>query len=42
MANVLNCLPKSAQPGAKAALAEIWAAEHWIHLRTAEDSNSRP
>jgi transposase-like protein len=33
MANVLNCLPKSAQPGAKAALAEIWAAE---------DSNSRP
>jgi hypothetical protein len=28
--------------GAKAALAEIWAAEHWIHLRTAEDSNSRP
>ena len=24
IANVLNCLPKSAQPGAKAALAEIW------------------
>ncbi len=27
IANVLNCLPKSAQPGAKAALAEIWNAE---------------
>ena len=26
--NVLNCLPKSAQPGAKAALAEIWNAEN--------------
>ena len=25
--NVLNALPKSAQPGAKAALAEIWNAE---------------
>ena len=28
IANVLNCLPKSAQPGAKAALAEIWNAEN--------------
>lgn len=27
IANVLNCLPKSAQPAAKAALAEIWNAE---------------
>jgi len=27
-ANVLNCLPKSAQPGAKKALAEIWNAEN--------------
>jgi len=27
IANVLNALPKSAQPGAKAALAEIWNAE---------------
>jgi putative transposase len=25
--NVLNALPKSAQPGAKQALAEIWNAE---------------
>jgi len=30
-ANVLNCLPKSAQPGAKAALAEIWQAEDKDH-----------
>jgi transposase-like protein len=28
---VLNCLPKSAQPGAKAALAEIWNAEDKKH-----------
>lgn len=28
IANVLNCLPKSAQPGAKAALTEIWNAEN--------------
>jgi len=27
IANVLNALPKSAQPGAKTALAEIWNAE---------------
>src|SRR5215216_3253547 len=27
IANVLNALPKSAQPGAKAALTEIWNAE---------------
>jgi putative transposase len=36
--NVLAALPKSARPGAKKALAEIWnadyPAEHWIHLRT--------
>jgi len=31
IANVLNCLPKSAQPGAKAALAEIWQAEDKDH-----------
>lgn len=31
IANVLNVLPKSAQPGAKAALAEIWNAEDKEH-----------
>ena len=31
IANVLNCLPKSAQPAAKAALAEIWNAEDRGH-----------
>ncbi|MEO3936728.1 IS256 family transposase [Dermatophilaceae bacterium Soc4.6] len=31
IANVLNALPKSAQPGAKAALAEIWQAEDREH-----------
>jgi putative transposase len=30
-ANVLNCLPKSAQPGARAALAEIYNAEDREH-----------
>ncbi|MDI9627649.1 MAG: IS256 family transposase [Acidobacteriota bacterium] len=35
IANVLNCLPKSAQPGAKAALAEIWNAEDRDHAETA-------
>lgn len=30
-ANVLNCLPKSAQPGARAALAEIYNAEDKDH-----------
>jgi transposase-like protein len=35
IANVLNALPKSAQPGAKATLAEIWNAENREHaLRT--------
>jgi transposase-like protein len=33
IANVLAALPKSAQPGAKKALAEIW---------NAEDKNPRP
>ena len=33
--NVLNCLPKSAQPGAKAALAEIWNAEDKGHAEQA-------
>jgi putative transposase len=33
--NVLNCLPKSAQPGAKAALAEIWNAEDREHAEAA-------
>jgi putative transposase len=35
IANVLNCLPKSAQPGAKAALAEIWNAEDRGHAEAA-------
>jgi len=34
-ANVLNCLPKSAQPGAKAALAEIYNAEDREHAEKA-------
>jgi transposase-like protein len=34
-ANVLDSLPKSAQPAAKAALAEIWGAEDKDHARTA-------
>jgi len=34
-ANVLNALPKSAHPGAKAALAEIYNAEDAEHARTA-------
>jgi putative transposase len=34
-ANVLNALPKSAQPGAKAALAEIYNAEDREHALTA-------
>ena len=35
IANVLNALPKSAQPGAKAALAEIWNAEDKDHAKKA-------
>ena len=35
MANVLNCLPKSAHPGAKAALAEIYNAEDREHAEKA-------
>jgi len=35
IANVLNALPKSAQPGAKAALAEIWNAEDREHAAKA-------
>jgi len=35
IANVLNCLPKSAQPGAKAPLAEIWNAEDREHAEAA-------
>jgi transposase-like protein len=35
IANVLNCLPKSAQPGAKAALTEIWNAEDKEHAAAA-------
>lgn len=35
IANVLNALPKSAQPGAKAALAEIWNAEDKQHAEAA-------
>jgi len=33
--NVVNALPKSAQPGAKAALAEIWNAEDKDHAQAA-------
>jgi putative transposase len=33
--NVLSALPKSAHPGAKKALAEIWGAEDADHARTA-------
>ena len=35
IANVLNALPKSAQPSAKAALTEIWNAEDKTHARAA-------
>ena len=35
IANVLNALPKSAQPGAKAALAEIWNADDRDHAEAA-------
>ena len=35
IANVLNALPKSAHPGAKAALAEIWQAEDKDHAAAA-------
>jgi putative transposase len=35
IANVLNALPKSAQPGAKATLAEIWQAEDKEHAEVA-------
>ena len=35
IANVLNALPKSAQPGAKASLAQIWNAEDKDHAKAA-------
>ncbi len=35
IANVLNCLPKSAQPGAREALAEVWNAEDRDHAERA-------
>ena len=35
IANVLNALPKSAQPGAKAAIAEIWNAGDREHAAAA-------
>ena len=35
IANVLGALPKSAHPGAKKALAEIWNAEDKEHARAA-------
>ncbi len=35
IANVLSALPKSAHPGAKKALAEIWSAEDGEHARAA-------
>jgi len=37
IANVLNVLPKSAQPDAKAALAEIWNAEDRDHAEEAAE-----
>ncbi len=36
--NVLNALPRSAQPGAKAALAEIWNAEDKEHATAAANA----
>ena len=36
--NVLNALPTSAQPGAKAALAEIWNAEDRAHAEAAANA----
>ena len=36
IANVLGALPKSAHPGAKKALAEIWSAEDKPHARAAQ------
>jgi transposase-like protein len=39
-ANVLAALPKSAHPGAKKALAEIWGAEDKLHARAAVRSFS--
>ncbi len=36
--NVLNCLPKSAQPNAKAALCEIWNAEDKEHAEAAANA----
>jgi putative transposase len=38
IANVLNALPKSAQPGAKAALAEIWQAGDKEHAQAAAEA----
>jgi len=38
IANVLGALPKSAHPGAKKALAEIWNAEDTHHARAAAKS----
>ena len=38
IANVLGALPKSAHPGAKKALAEIWNAEDTDHARDAVKS----
>jgi len=35
IANVLNCLPKSAQPGAREALTEVWNAEDRDHAERA-------
>lgn len=35
VANVLNCLPTSAQPGAKKALAEVWQAADREHAEAA-------
>jgi hypothetical protein len=38
----LAALPKSAHPGTKRALAEIYNAEHWIHLRTTNPNPPSP
>ena len=42
IANVLNCLPKSTQPSAKAALAEIWQAKGQDHALKAVSAFEAP
>ena len=42
ISNVLAALPKSAHPGAKKALAEIWNAEDKSHARSGQSVRRRP